>query len=153
MLQPFSDYYDRLEDLHATIKDLIKDLSVEALNWQPGPEMNSLAVLVTHLSGSEVFWIGEMAGGVQSDRVRSEEFEVRDLTAEHLISKLEEALAVSQRVLDTLALDDLEVMRTSAVFHDRSFSVAWSLAHALDHTAVHVGHIEITRQLWDMRES
>jgi len=27
--------------------------------------------------------------------------------------------------------------------------VAWALLHALDHTAQHLGHMQITRQLWD----
>lgn len=28
-------------------------------------------------------------------------------------------------------------------------TVAWRLAHALEHTALHLGHMEITRQLWE----
>jgi len=26
--------------------------------------------------------------------------------------------------------------------------VAWALAHALEHTALHLGHIQIGRELW-----
>jgi ankyrin repeat protein len=31
--------------------------------------------------------------------------------------------------------------------------VAWCLAHALEHTALHLGHMQITRQLWEQRGS
>jgi hypothetical protein len=92
-----------------------------------------------------------MAGGDASGRVRAEEFEVSDLSAADLAERLDDVLAHSRGALESLTLDDLGVMRSASVFNDRSFSVAWSLAHALDHTALHAGHIELTRQLWDMR--
>lgn len=31
----------------------------------------------------------------------------------------------------------------------QKFSVSWSLLHVLDHTAIHLGHIQLTRQLWE----
>jgi hypothetical protein len=32
-------------------------------------------------------------------------------------------------------------------------TVAWAVLHAVDHTALHLGHIQITRQLWEQRQS
>jgi hypothetical protein len=29
--------------------------------------------------------------------------------------------------------------------------VGWALLHALEHTAIHLGHIQITQQLWDQK--
>ena len=31
--------------------------------------------------------------------------------------------------------------------------LTWCLAHALEHTALHLGHMQIMRQLWRQRES
>ena len=35
---------------------------------------------------------------------------------------------------------------------DRNFSAGWALAHALEHTAPHLGHAQVTRQLWERKE-
>jgi len=57
MLSFYSDYLDRVQDLHNDIKKSISGLTVEALDWKPQQEMNSFAVLITHLTGAERFWI------------------------------------------------------------------------------------------------
>ncbi len=44
------------------------------LHWTPGPDFNSIAILLRHLAGSERWWIGEAIGGVPSHRVRDKEF-------------------------------------------------------------------------------
>ena len=51
-------------------------------------------------------------------------------------------------MLDGLSLEELEELRISPR-DGRQFTVGWSLAHALEHTAIHVGHAQITRQLWE----
>ena len=50
------------------------------------------------------------------------------------------------------ALDDLAAEQVSTR-HQQPYSVAWALLHALDHGALHLGHIEITRQLWLQRNA
>ena len=54
----------------------------------------------------------------------------------------------AQRVLGSLHLQDLEAIRISPR-NGRESSVAWSLCHALKHTALHLGQIQLTRQLWE----
>ena len=39
--------------VHGLLRDEVRDLSVEELNWKPAPETNSIAVLVVHTLGSE----------------------------------------------------------------------------------------------------
>ena len=50
----YTAYLDLLEGLHSEIHKSIAGLPVEALDWSPGPEMNSLAVLIVHLSAAEL---------------------------------------------------------------------------------------------------
>ena len=109
--------------------------------------MNSINVLVTHVAGAERYWIGDLVGQDSSDRVRATEFEVVGLTANALTQRLDEVLAHSEQILAQLSLDELDLMRHSPQ-NNRDFSVAWCLLHALEHTAVHVGHLQIMRQLW-----
>jgi hypothetical protein len=49
-----------------------------------------------------------------------------------------------------MTLDDLGELRTGSR-DSRTYSVAWALLHALEHTAIHLGHAHIGRQLVDAR--
>lgn len=148
----FAEYLARLDWLHGAIKEAIAGLSAEALAWVPGPEMNAIAVLVTHLAGAERYWIGDVAGQEPSNRDRDSEFTASGLDEAALIARLDAALAHSQSVVARLALDDLATEQVSTR-HQQPYSVAWALLHALDHGALHLGHIEITRQLWLQRNA
>jgi uncharacterized damage-inducible protein DinB len=145
----FVDYLNRLEALHMGVKQAIAGLSPEALAWVPGPEMNSLAVLVAHIAGSERFWVGDMAGQEHSGRVRAEEFAATGLSEAELVHYLDKSFAHSQSVLSNLLLTDLDKFHESPV-HKESFRVSWSLLHNLEHVALHVGHAQLMRQLWEM---
>ena len=62
MLPFLADYFEILRNLHADLEHSLNDLPPEALDWSPGPDMNSLSVLATHVAGSERYWIGDVAG-------------------------------------------------------------------------------------------
>jgi hypothetical protein len=53
--------------------------------------------------------------------------------------------------LEKLTLKDLETLSISPR-DGRKLTVAWALAHALEHTALHAGHMQIMRQLWEQRD-
>lgn len=147
---PLQAYLERLEDLHAGVSEAIAGLPPEGLDWAPGPGMNSPAVIVAHLAGAERYWIGDVVAGDPSHRVREDEFRVRGRTADELTLLLERALDHSRAVLAGLSLADLEAVRRSPR-DGRTFTVAWCLAHALEHAALHLGHLQVTRQLWENR--
>lgn len=148
----FLDYLNRLEAMHEDAKVAIAGLSSEALDWIPAPEMNSFSVLVTHMAGSERFWIGDMVGQDDSGRVRSDEFAVIGLTEAELVQRLDESFAHSQSVLAKLLLTDLDKVHQSPVRGD-AIRVSWSLMHNLEHVALHVGHLQIMRQMWEMENA
>jgi uncharacterized damage-inducible protein DinB len=150
MDQIFKDYVDLFARLHANCKDLISGLSQQSLDWSPGEGMNSICVLVTHLTGAERYWIGDVAMGKPSGRNREDEFLAKELSAEELVKKLDDSLVNIQVAFERLMVDDLSKMRVSPR-DGREFSIGWAISHALEHTALHVGHIQITRQLWDER--
>ena len=147
----FEDTLERLMDLHREIEECLMALPAEALNWVPGEGMNSLAVLATHTAGAERYWIGDMLARDPSERIRAEEFEVADASAPELIERLRGALVHSELTIANLKTADLAEKRQSPV-HKRYFSVSWCILHTLDHTAQHLGHMQITRQLWDQRQ-
>jgi hypothetical protein len=150
MLAMLEDYLERLQALHADIERAIEGLPQAALDWVPGPDINSLCVLVVHATGAERYWIGDVVGRDPSGRDRAAEFRVYGLNEAALKKRLDDTLAHSRGVLEGLTLQDLGTPHVSPR-DGREFTVAWCLAHALEHTAIHLGHIQITRQLWDQR--
>ncbi len=147
MEQIFIDFEERLSALHTDLHNILDQLPSEALDWNPGADMNSIAVLITHLTSVERYLIGSMVAGDSSKRVREAEFEARGLTASELKEQLSNSIAYIRTVLSKLTLANLDSLR-EAPQHNRSFTVGWCLLHTLEHTAIHVGHVHITQQLW-----
>jgi len=149
MLSELDNYLRRIEDLRSQIINLISDLPVEALNWRPveGDEdhaTNSLAVIVTHLAGAEHFWIAEVIGRRPSTRDREAEFGITANDAAELIRLLEKAGTETREVLSELSEADLNDTRAAK---DRTVPVRWALLHVVEHSALHLGHMQITYQL------
>jgi uncharacterized damage-inducible protein DinB len=114
--------------------------------------MNSINVLVVHLTASEKYWIGAMGLGEPTDRVRDEEFQARGLTVDELKQRLNAADEYARQALPHFTLPDLATVRKSAR-SEKTFTVGWCLLHALEHSALHLGHIQLTRQLWEQKNN
>lgn len=146
----FEDYFNLLQGCHNDIHEALDALPPEALDWSPGKDMNSISVLVVHLTGAERFWIGDVAAQEPSNRNRESEFKVKGLGTEILKKRLDEALSYAKVTLEKFSLQDLEIPRRSPPT-DREFTVGWALLHALEHATEHKGQIQLTRQLWEQR--
>ena len=144
----FADYLSLLQDCHKDIQKALNGLPSAALDWVPGTDTNSIGVLVFHLTGAERFWIGDVAMQESSERDRNAEFKVQGIDVDVLKKRLDDTLTYATQVLGTLTLTDLESMRTHPG-NGREFTVAWSLLHALEHASLHLGQIQLTRQLWE----
>jgi len=150
-MQPFyEEYLSNLDELHRDLGQSIEGLSPAALDWSPDPNINSLGVLMAHLIGSERFWLGDVVACDPSRRDREAEFRARGLDSAVLLSRLAANLEYARGVLDRLTVDDLRAARV-VPGDDERVSVAWALAHCLKHIANHVGHIQVTRELWNLQ--
>jgi uncharacterized damage-inducible protein DinB len=143
----YKEYLNVLQTCHTDILKALDGLPPAALDWISGPEMNSISVLVFHLTGAERYWIGDVAVQEPSNRDRDAEFKVRDLEVNVLKKRLDDCLAYAHKALEKLTLQDLEESRVSPR-DGHKFTVAWSLLHALEHANLHLGHIQIARQMW-----
>ncbi len=144
----YTAYLDNLNELHTDFIQTIRDLPQEALDWSPFSGGNSCNVIITHIAGAEKYWLGDVVAGAPSGRDREAEFRVRNLKVAELEAQLQGSLAYAGDVLENLGLGDLETTRRSPR-NDQEVTVAWALNHALKHTAIHLGHLQITRQLWE----
>ena len=144
----FADYLDRLESLHNDLKGALAGMPDDGLDWAPQAGMNSLCVLVVHVAGAGRYWIGDVVAGEPSGRDRQAEFRAREIAAGALAERLDSSLAYVRGVVQGLKLNDLDKKRISPR-DGREFAVGWALAHVLAHTAIHAGHAQVTRQLWE----
>ena len=151
MLPILTDYLKRLNSVYADLRRALTDLPLDALDWAPGPNLNSIGVIATHTAESQRYWIGEVVGGQLANRNREAEFLAHGQDSTTLIQRLDEGLAQIRAVLERVSLEDLSVVRTSP-YRDHDFTIAWVLNHTLAHVASHLGHIEVTRQFWELQK-
>ncbi len=150
VISELENYLSRLEDLRRQMMNLLRDLPPGALNWRPlqgnaEHATNSLAVLAVHSAGAEHFWIAEVIGGQPPSRRREMEFAVVATSAEEILQVLEKTAAETRRVCAALQEADLN---TSRRVEGRQVAVRWCFLHVVDHTALHLGHMQMTYQLW-----
>jgi uncharacterized damage-inducible protein DinB len=143
----FDDLYDRFSELHQELEKAVNGLPVAALDWVPGVGMNSIAVMVVHLTSAERYWIG-VALNEPPDRDREAEFRTMGLDADELKAQLVFTDDYARLALARFSQLDLDAVRQSPR-NTKEFRVGWCLAHAFEHTALHTGHIQMTRQLWE----
>ncbi len=146
----FEALLDRLDELHRSVQETLDELPPEAVDWIPAPEMNSLGVLVTHMTGSERYWIGDVVLGDLSFRNRSAEFRLQGVDAAALKKRLADVAAYEKSAFEQLHITELGQDRL-APSDGRTCTVAWALSHALEHTGIHVGHIQILKQMWQLK--
>jgi uncharacterized damage-inducible protein DinB len=154
VLSEIENFLSRIEDQRRVVRELIADLPVAALNWRPivraeGEAFNSIGVMVTHLAGAEHFWITEVVGRRPATRVRETEFRVQGAQASALLDLL---TAVREETLEVFSEFNETTLDENRLVVGRSIpevTVRWALMHVVEHTALHIGHMQITRQLWN----
>ena len=150
--QLFADYLERLEDLQYRLHKEVRDLPSEAMDWSPGPKMNpkmnSVAVLLAHIAG--VLHEGmDLALDNPPSRVREQEFQTHGVLSAEMLRRLDAVIDSVRRALPRLGLEDLDKERKD---EDGTVTCGWALLHALEHAYLHLGHVQITCQMWRQRE-
>jgi len=141
---------DQFSGLHGEVLKALDELPAEALDWKPGPDMNSLAVLIVHLTGAERYWIGDVVKGDPSFRDREAEFKVKSMDAAALRKRVADLDQYEASAFETFRLSDLNQVRSSPR-DGKQVTVGWAILHSLQHSAEHVGHIGILKQQWKQR--
>jgi hypothetical protein len=145
------DLYDRFHELHIDLIKTVEGLPPSSLDWVPGLEMNSINALVVHLTGAERYLIG-VALDEPPERDRDAEFNAHGLSVEELKAMLTGADDYIHQGLMRLSLQNLESVHISPR-SQKKVTAGWAILHALEHTAIHAGHAQLTRQLWEQRKA
>ncbi len=155
-MTPFGRAYEYqlrnvVNDLFATLEGIPDD---EFNTWKPaaargdGHEMNTFAALAIHAVSAGEFMILHAVGGQPSERNREAEFEATGSLAD-IVARYEQWLDGVHQVMEGFSDADLGHESFSDRYRERGWKAAAILLHALDHTALHVGHLQVQRQLWE----
>ncbi len=131
----------------------LKDIPGETLNRKLDlPETNSLFALATHLYGAAEFWTLALGAGRTVSRDRAAEFSASG-TFDDLAARCRRWIADVHDAFDTLpdaALDKVVDGPPNAyrgTLPPGQMTARECLLHGVEHAALHLGHIQLTRQL------
>jgi len=140
------------DGLMARLLDAVDGLSAEQLDARPLDEASSLFILATHTIASTEWNFVEVLAGRSVDRTRQVEFDASAADFEDPAAMLRArwagARAAIHEALASLDEGEWERLRMQ-IFLQREISGWAVVCSALAHTAEHVGHAELTRQLLD----
>lgn len=134
-------------DLHDQLRNQVRGLDDGSLNWRPLPKSNSLAVLVTHILGSEL----EMMRSVRSaptQRDRESEFHA-ELGAQRLLEMIDAADKEMHELVAAVTTADLTDLRPRGDRPPRP-GIEWMISN-YGHAREHLAQMELTKQLYDSR--
>ncbi len=138
---------DFFGELHEKLRAQVRGFDQGTLNWSPLPKANSIAVLVTHLLGSEL----EMIRSVRlraAPRDRDAEFRV-ETDADRLLALIDEVDRESGELIAGLTASDLTDLRPRGDRPPRP-GIDWLISNYA-HAREHLAQIELTKQLYDSR--
>lgn len=153
---PFGRAYEY--QLRNVVNDLLATLDgipdEDFNSWKPvaacegGHEMNTFAAVAIHAVSAGEFMTLHAVGGGPSQRNREAEFDATGSLAE-IVVRYERWLDSVHELLTSFTDADLDRASFSDRYVERNWKAAEILLHALDHTALHAGHVQVQRQLWE----
>jgi uncharacterized damage-inducible protein DinB len=140
-----------LERIARDVLAALEGLSDESLNRPvPLPDTMTLAALATHLVGAGEWWVLATAGNRHVERDRPAEFHATGAVAA-LAARYEQWIIDIHQVLDNLPAREMERVVEPGEYRgtlgNQTMAVRDCLLHAVEHSANHLGHIQLTRQI------
>jgi uncharacterized damage-inducible protein DinB len=147
-------YLTEFNILRGDIRNAVRELNNEGSNWHPLPEgTNSIYAILTHLMGADKFWVFQVISGKTVPRDREAEFHSSGDISELLI-RWEKHWAEIESILGKLSQAQLSEVRPVPFRPEpkEPVTLQWIILHLISHYATHLGHIQLTRQLWDQNQ-
>jgi uncharacterized damage-inducible protein DinB len=146
-------YLTEFNIIREDISKVVRGLDDEAANWQPlQSDTNSIYAILTHIMGVDNFWVRQVIGGQTVQRNREAEFRASGKIAE-LLPVWEVTWIEIKSMLGKLDHKQLSEVRSRPFSSQQkeSITVQWVILHLITHYATHLGHVQLTRQLWECR--
>ena len=161
-----STYRRLFDEKFGEVEQLLDGLPPAALVWKPFDSSpwqgaaGSLGWLLAHALSSTVYLLRRAEWTlrrIEWDAVDgdegSNEFGPANHDPAYLLARARRTQVFVHTYLDSLATDDLDASRAHPQRGDRLFSVHYDTVHALEHLSQHIGHAQLTRQLWALADA
>jgi len=137
-------FVETINLLHDDMVKAVDGLTDAEINWRHPHLSNTIGILLRHVAGSERYWIVEVVGGRPIHRRRETEFAGERLEKEPLVDSLRSAQAEVTGIVGKMAPREL----TDEVQHQAGHvTKAWAILHSIQHTAYHLGQIQLFRKM------
>ena len=158
MIGETRDFLAKIDEMTGHVMRLISAAPAGALDWQPGPDTNAVPAIATHALGATRHWIVAIIGGRSSDRVREAEFRAVPGDVADLRERVQRLLLEAQEVMEPMSTADFDATcqasrMTGSAFavENPNMSVRSAALHVIEHLGTHIGHLELTLQLFRQR--
>lgn len=147
-----ASYFTYLKAARDALLREVTSLPEEALNTPLGvPETNTLFASAFHAASASEYWLAVYVGGGRMDRDRLSEFTASG-TLSDLEARWQRCLDTAKRVIDSLTPTEYDALRdVNLTAGGDRYSVRDCLLHIIEHVNLHLGHIQIARQVWTHR--
>jgi uncharacterized damage-inducible protein DinB len=141
------------QSLLERVCDCLEGMSEAQLNWRPPIDgANSVYVIVAHTLGNGRAWVLGIACGQPIERDRPAEFRASGRDAAELVAgaeRLSKEIEAALAALEPPALDRHLVppKQLWGEGEPREISVREALLHVVEHASIHLGQLQITRDL------
>lgn len=147
MISQFETACKVLEDLHAEILALLEAVGSEGMNWTPEiNDVNSVYAIANHTILSQYWWIQENLNQEKIERNRPAEFTARADDLNSLRNLYKEIETLTRSVLENVPQQEIQAFRE---VKQRQVTVEWIVLHVIEHTALHLGHMQLMKQIWE----
>jgi uncharacterized damage-inducible protein DinB len=137
--------------LRDQILEAIQGLDNSAANWRPmKKDTNSIYAVISHIIGAQNNWVRKIISKQEIQRDREAEFRATGDLKEIVERFKKESLEI-ENILARLDRVQLTETRQVSAHPQGEATVRWCILHVLTHNAIHLGHIQLTRQVWEQR--
>jgi uncharacterized damage-inducible protein DinB len=151
MITEIQDYVTELSIIRGQILEAVQGLGDEAGNWHPlSKDTNSIYAVLSHVIGAQNNWIRKIIAGQEIQRDREAELRSSGPLSD-IIERFKNESREIEVILGSLSQPQLSETRKVPAHPQGNATVRWCILHILSHNATHLGHIQLTRQLWDQR--
>ena len=142
-------YLDTMDGLRKAMRQLVEGVDAQGLNWNPLPgEANSLYAIVAHMCASEPALIHRRITGQPMEGGHQDAFAARGDDPQELFSLLDQVEKTIHSLMEGLTAEDMDRAIDPGGGRPSRTLREWINTH-LRHQALHLGHMEITKQLYE----
>lgn len=136
-----------------------KDLSEDAMVWQPHPGMHSIGGIILHIVAVEIFWFEKFVLDVQDDPEERKLLLADETDVDEWTWPIppEKPMSWYFELHDRVRARTLESIKrwppadTEKTLHGNPRTMRWVLGHVIQHEAYHGGQAVLLHRLWQLR--